>query len=115
MGAAVWRALPLPAAQESARDEPVHRQPWGKRVCGRLSIWDAHSTPLLAPILMLVSPAFPVGKLAILRDGLGPPNCDAGLTGADTSPASAWPGVDVKMPIGIVFQAADGSVPAEEG
>jgi hypothetical protein len=25
------------------------------------------------------------------------------------------PGVDVKVPIGIVFQAADGSVPTEEG
>src|SRR6185295_16773610 len=67
------------------------------------------------PDLDAGEPGFPGGKLAILRDGLGPPNCDAGLTGACTSPASAWPGVDVKMPIGIVFQAADSSVPAEEG
>ena len=56
-----------------------------------------------------------MGRLATLRAELGPPNCKAGLVAAYKSPASARPGIDVKMPIGIVLQAADGSVPAEEG
>jgi hypothetical protein len=69
----------------------------------------------LGPDLDAGEPGFPTGKLAIWRDWLGPPNGDAGLTGAYKSPGSAWPGVNVKMPIGIVLQAADGSVPAKEG
>jgi hypothetical protein len=69
----------------------------------------------LGPDLDAGKPGFPMGKLAIWRDGLGPPHGDAGLTGAYKSPGSAWPGVNVKMSIGIVLQAADGSVPAEEG
>jgi len=67
----------------------------------------------LGPDLDAGKPGFPLGKLAIWRDGLGPPRCR--LTGACKSPDSAWPGVNVKMAIGIVLQAADGSVPAEEG
>src|SRR5262245_16619740 len=68
----------------------------------RASQLAAEMAPVLAPdldaIVMLVSP-FPGGSSQFCGYRLDPPNCEAGLTGADASPGSARPGVDVKVSI----------------
>lgn len=67
------------------------------------------------PDLSVGEPGYPVPELTH-RAGWG--SCaerGAGLIGGHTSPGAAWPGVDMKVPIRIVLQAADGAMAAEEG